>query len=597
MIQEVKTKVDELLEYLEDKFIVDNVSEVSIREIAKKLNVNDAIVESWAEILEEQGIVKLKYKFATQYLELINKKKKKDSKSKENTKIDYNDYLSDKLKEIRKTDSEKEYDTIKKAYTSLINSFKSVTITVLNKKNRINISKKKQIADRLKNIKSKIVNLKSSIGNDNIGNSEQKIRKISNEIENEINQYSDFLEPKEKTQLLSKNQEVNVNISKLKKLEELSSLITQAKDSISKGDFNRGKDIYKQIRNQENELPKQFLRTKEELTKNVIELNKKMAEGIAKKKHDEFKAKESQINDEIIKLNEVIKEKDLNGSISKYQEIMQIMKSLPKGFSKEESLLKEKINPLYDHILRLQRTYYVDQDKENIKKTDFLMNQIFNSLKNKKYEEALKQCKIARDFSNKTSNKNHYELEKKIDEFEEKIIPIIEKTKEKIINEKEQEINKDINELKELIKREDSNSAIKEYAFINKKISELDDYGINLKIDLQEKLLPLYEQINKIIEKNKTKHFEELSDTIKNMIKNMVVLLKRNKINEAQQIYNKILMIYDELPQGFLIKRAVLRIEILSAYNQLTSYYNLLREKMLDKTMNFESQNVMLPKK
>src|SRR3989338_4552329 len=58
----VTTEVDELIKLVQDR------KEISIADAAKKLNTTEGAVEQFADLLQEEGILELKYKFTTPYL-------------------------------------------------------------------------------------------------------------------------------------------------------------------------------------------------------------------------------------------------------------------------------------------------------------------------------------------------------------------------------------------------------------------------------------------------------------------------------------------------------------------------------------------------
>lgn len=88
--EEVKTKVDDFLTYLEGK------DKVSLTEVASHLNIPLTTLQSWVDFLVEENIVGIEYKFTKPFV-----------------------YLSKKipLEEIKKVEEEeKDFESIKRRY-------------------------------------------------------------------------------------------------------------------------------------------------------------------------------------------------------------------------------------------------------------------------------------------------------------------------------------------------------------------------------------------------------------------------------------------------------------------------------------------------
>lgn len=73
-----KTNVDNILELLKDK------KSLPIADIAKKLKTTSKSIQNTATLLEEEGILKIEYKFMKPYLTLIEKKKEAKTEDKKN---------------------------------------------------------------------------------------------------------------------------------------------------------------------------------------------------------------------------------------------------------------------------------------------------------------------------------------------------------------------------------------------------------------------------------------------------------------------------------------------------------------------------------
>lgn len=147
----IETAADRLLELVRQK------KSIAIKEAAKELGVSSAIIQEWAEFLEDEGIVTIKYKVTTPYIsEKKLSKKEIDSKVKsfmENkdvllrkaeSTLDFLNHQGEEIGNVRK-----EFDHIKKEVDTDITSVKK-KLTQLHDVLRDIKAKEKEIEDEVK---------------------------------------------------------------------------------------------------------------------------------------------------------------------------------------------------------------------------------------------------------------------------------------------------------------------------------------------------------------------------------------------------------------------------------------------------------------
>ncbi|MFO8016701.1 MAG: hypothetical protein R6U32_06355 [Candidatus Woesearchaeota archaeon] len=77
----IRTDVDKLIDLVKEK------KEISVDDAAKELGISSKVVESLGDVLEEEGLLHMKYKFTTPYLEYEAPKGKGDLPKKEEEKL------------------------------------------------------------------------------------------------------------------------------------------------------------------------------------------------------------------------------------------------------------------------------------------------------------------------------------------------------------------------------------------------------------------------------------------------------------------------------------------------------------------------------
>lgn len=93
----IKTDVDRLISLVEQK------KEISMEDAAKELGISPKVIESLGDILEEEGIVHIKYKFTTPYFVHETQKLKSDLSEQDEEALSVEEELDMKREFFSKT--------------------------------------------------------------------------------------------------------------------------------------------------------------------------------------------------------------------------------------------------------------------------------------------------------------------------------------------------------------------------------------------------------------------------------------------------------------------------------------------------------------
>src|SRR3989338_4888138 len=234
----IETGVDRLVN------LVDEKGRVSSADAAKELGVSTTVVMEWAEFLEEEGVIKIEYRFTKPFL-IARKLARKDvqEKAKElsgkkdvfirkaEVSLSFLEKESEKLKSLKD-----EFDKIKKELGLDIDHVKD-EMAELQKYEQLKIELDKRVEDQ-KN---------SSIG---------KLQEITEQITSEKRKYSSLLqEIKQEEENLAKDREASKSIEESeelikKKVASLKALIKQVEERANQKEENI-KNSEQHIRNLE----------------------------------------------------------------------------------------------------------------------------------------------------------------------------------------------------------------------------------------------------------------------------------------------------------------------------------------------------------
>ncbi len=331
----IETGVDRLFSIIQSKNII------CLTDLAKELNVDKSTIEHWCEVLEEKGVIKIRYSLKDKYLMTPDYFKISNCKT-----AAIKDLISMNLDYLKLNKEEKE-DFLTKKECEINEKVKELAKAVerLNEQNLNHEQKKKSVEQNEKKVKSKLEDL-------------NKIEKLVVEREMLLNKKEKELDIRDK-EINNKNNKVKLIQEKLfsekKRLDIVQKKLNLQEKKI---DEKNNKNI-KKI-NEFLFLKEQCIKSKKEMKKAEIDLKKRKKE--IEKAVNMMTKKEYQIN----KASETIKKRQ------------KMLRELISKINKKESILiskKKKLEEYYKTLKRYESDFVQDRKKETTlssKKQPFL---------------------------------------------------------------------------------------------------------------------------------------------------------------------------------------------------------------------------------
>ncbi|MGC8648737.1 MAG: hypothetical protein ACP5UN_00750 [Candidatus Micrarchaeia archaeon] len=398
-----ETPIDALLTLLNKK------GKLELSEITSALNVSPDVVESWAKILENNGIIKISYDFGKMYIELKKETKEQEKAqellvSSERLNIE-NELINQKI-EIEKYFEKYTQlgDTIKLAEGMFQEKFPEIEskLEAIDKiyrtlqEENVRLENYSKNAEMLyNNVNKKLTDLYSRINSidiNTIKTSEEQINRMrsilsdANKIENEL-------------ELLSQSKDNAINFIK-KGIKEQINILENDIAKIKSNMNNELNTYHNQLNEHLNEIKEkgkeinilykelsEFKRSENALKKELDESKLKFNDEYSKF-NDYITSKGSLLKNEIKDLsNELIKIKEEFGNISKLHDGIKKNKDMLVEFKKEIDKIKDDIDKLSAFIKSIDTEKSVNTKKINIAKAKVKLNEINNKLEelNKKY--------------------------------------------------------------------------------------------------------------------------------------------------------------------------------------------------------------------
>lgn len=327
----IETGVDKLVKLIKER------SKISMDDAAKELGVSLTVVEEWADFIEEEGIIRIEYKFTKPFL--VDKKltrtevsqKGKEFKGKKEVfvrkaegTLNFLEKEAERLKSVKG-----EFDKLKKEFGFEIGSMKS-EIKELERYQQLKASMDQETQKRKAESDEKI-----KLMDQNILKEQKKYLSILDEVKKEAEklkkekQAALSIEEKEKVlkERLSSLKEMSEKIEKkageedltVKNSEEHVERLKNLADSMNRELENEKNEVEKLV-NKSQEYGRRVKETQDNILKKMAEKEKKfdVAKKVSKKFERFFdkKMKVIELIDEINKSRDIL-EKDLIGLVKK----------------------------------------------------------------------------------------------------------------------------------------------------------------------------------------------------------------------------------------------------------------------------------------
>ena len=111
--------------------------------------------------------------------------------------------------------------------------------------------------------------------------------------------------------------------------------------------------------------------------------------------------------------------------------------------------------------------------------------------------------------------------------------------------------------------------ALKIYAEAKEVYSELPDYFIERKREVQNRLFDFYRGMKGLMEKGSAKKFKRGMDELKKQAEIVKQFIAKQQIDKTVDAYNRCVLIYNQLPDGFLSDKARMYGELLKLYEEM----------------------------
>ena len=599
----LSTAADSLLNLLKSE------KEISFKNAAKKLNVSTDTIEAWAGFLQEGKLMSVKYKFMTPYAVLsdlagpgventedikkveIDKavKRSRDAihKLMEDTG-NYSTQNSDPNEFIKKMESTENSRKIKNLLNSFSQSLENGDFLVLDqiirdslvflrqnvdallRNKNLGPQKKVEISEAMKLIEKKVRSASDMIKSKKFDDAS----KLYSEIKIETEEFSGRIRGN-----IQDQQDLQIGYDSIKKL------FLRTHHLLNSGKVAEASDAYEEAERIIKGLSDKIKREKSEMQSDIIKLNQDFATITARVREKKLDEITKLIRDFDSKANNSLKKKDIASAKQYYVEIESRFREFPPGFSKEKEKLKKRVLKLFSKIVSEER-------RQTKAEFDFFYKKIGNILKSSKkpsttLEDYLRMYQDMLRLFNKLPGgfmREKVEVQREIILFYNSLIEEFESFSNNSVRRGISQINELMTAMKAQIDSDDLDNASNTYTKINSVFGNLPKGFLDQKTKIQQSILDVYETLidkKNRLEKPSRKDSKNISD-IEKLLEELEKTIVVRNYPQSYLLYKRIKNVYNGIDSLSAPERERLTEKILAAYKKIVLLRSLQEEHSLE---------------
>ncbi|MBI3051994.1 hypothetical protein HYY74_06075 [Candidatus Woesearchaeota archaeon] len=558
----ITTEADLLMNLLKE------VNEISLDEAAKVLGIPSATLENWANFLEEEHLLSVKYKFTTPYLvysEPGSSQKHVQEKferpmPKEEEEEDYNKSVLKRTEElVQKVDTELrrgDFSNVKASLPELLAKTKSYQGTV-----QLPAGQKEATAKQLGELDSLLqkANYAAETGRyDEASRLYSRIHRDLKELIFSLKQvYSDVERQKQRKEEASADIKV---------------LLDRAYASIGQGNVKDASRLYAQLRELHQRMPSDFARRKLEVERDLLKLNKDLSNVIDRKSLEEMR----EGTKKIVALIRVCEDANKKGQIARaeeaYYEMKKLFEQLPSGFYRERKALEQKILILFGNLSRIRKELLSREYLAKSSKVHSLLAAIQEDVKAGRVKEAIDKYHEAK--ATYDSIPKAFVREKLI--IFDRLMPAHHSLSQAYAEAAGRELKEKSAQIVQLIRRMQDESAqgkIEDagstYEGLKRLHASLPEGFIAEKIDLQNAIIRSYEAVLSKAGSYMAADIHSKLVALDRKVAEAGRYLRAGRLELAEEMYSEAASDYARLPQGFDYQKSIARKKVLELYREL----------------------------
>lgn len=557
--EQVRTGADKLLE------LVKRSKEVAVAAAAQKLGVPTDTVEAWANFLEEDGLVAVKYKFTTPYIAVpevqADRKKKGERLVSLAENADFREVkaqIEDVHGILSKASEQRtsgEFGLLKQTYSALAAKLRTIHEQLIAEA-EISPQKKATLNDFLMALEEGLQAAASHTDNGRFDEASSAYSILNSQaaaLSDELRRLYDQVD----------------TLRSIQSTKDYKDLLGKAYQLMSEGRVEEAAELYDKLKFAHENLAKEFFEKKAQMEEDLVKFNKDLAKSVDELNMQKLKAVTHRINVLLTAGKQFLKKGEFDTAESYYLAIRHEYGTLPHGFLEEKKEMQQSVLGFYS-TLAGQREKAIKKKFDSLAKQIGLMaKQTRESLKELNVEQAVRMYRQIKQLSNTLPTgflKEKSELQQKIVPLYSTITSMYTQKSLSKLKAMSAEILTLVGIMNRHTEKGDLREAEEAYERIRRLYREMPKGFLHEETTLQNQIVNAYEGYLKRAKEMESGHLASAIASITKLLGEAEHQMKKNDYRSANQTYTKIMSVYNTLPAGFIAPKANLRDRILHLY-------------------------------
>ncbi len=567
----VRTGADRLLE------LVKGSREIALADAAQQLGVPLPTVEAWANFLEEDGLIAIKYKFTTPYLyppEVPKAEAKNkllglvseglqglESLEKAGELVDVKSSVESARGLLTKASEEKtigEFDLLRQTYADILAKLRLANDKLATQPG-IAPQKRVALSEFLKKLDSMLQSSAYYVSKGRFDKANVSYSDLQNQAE-------------KAAEGLNQIYEQIITIKTVQETRDYKELLEKVYQLMGEGRVDEAKQLYEKLEFARENLAKDFVEKKKHMEEDLVKLNKDLA-----KKVDQLNIKKlgelaRRINLLLDSGRQFLRKGEFDTAESYYMAIKREYGNLPSGFAKEKKELQENVLGFYSSLASQREKEMRKAFGRAAKQAESLIKESQNAVNENRTDDAIRLYNQVRLLFSRLPKG----FLKEKAELQEKILPLYtaitsEYTHESLrkLKSKSAEIISLLSMMNEHTGKSELRPAEDIYERIKKLYREMPEGFLHEETTLQNQIVQAYEAYLKKTRQLETTTFASALSAMSKLLGNAEGDLKKGNYEAANNAYLEIIGLYSALPTGFMAQKTEIRERVLRLYKAL----------------------------
>ncbi len=563
MPEEVKTGADRLLE------LVRRSKEVAMAAAAKELGVGIQTVEAWANFLEEDGLVTVKYKFTTPYVTVPEVPKAQQRRQEAGPAAEVAEFaqlktelggMQDILSKAGDEKTAGEFGMLKQTYATLLYKLKGAHDKLITQA-EIAPQKKVKLNELVASLDSELRTAAQHASEGRFDQASYAYSKLYEQARfaiEELNRLYDQI----------------TTLQSIKATKDYKDLLGKAYELMQEGKVEEAKDLYEKLNFANQNLAKEFIEKKRQMEDDLVKLNKDLAKNVDQLNLEKLKRTRERITALLNVGNKLLRKGEFDTAESYYLAIKREYVTLPSGFIEEKKEMQEKVLAFYSALAKQREKAIRQKFDSAARQIDALVKQIREMLKEYKVEPAIqvyRQVKQLYSILPAGFLKEKAAIQEMIVPLHTSITSIYTQESLNSLKARSAEIATLLGAMNAHTARGELKEAEAAYEKVKQLYRKMPKGFLHEETTLQDEIVQAYEAYLKKAKQMETSSSSSTISSITRLLEEAEAQVKRNDFGSANKAYAKIMALYSTLPPGFAVQKTGVREKVLHLYKTLLS--------------------------